>query len=155
MATQPIDPIEEHIAQAMVDPKVVANLEEIEAAGERGSWRRPPTRNWAATSRTLGAGAEPAPGTAPRRLQAGTPTGERERSERWLENAGVDLMKSLSACSVYQKKESGIRRMRGVIGSKHLLPLTHQEPDGLPLSTEVLSATLIPDNETRKERTAW
>lgn len=36
MATQPIDPIEEHIAQAMADPKFVASLEEIEAADERG-----------------------------------------------------------------------------------------------------------------------
>ena len=29
MATQPIDPIEEHIAQAMAAPKFVASLEEI------------------------------------------------------------------------------------------------------------------------------
>jgi hypothetical protein len=36
VATQPIDPIEEHIAQAMADPKFVASLEEIEAADERG-----------------------------------------------------------------------------------------------------------------------
>ena len=36
MATQPIDPIEEHIAQAMADPKFVASLEEIEEADERG-----------------------------------------------------------------------------------------------------------------------
>lgn len=36
MATQPIDPIEEHNAQAMADPKFVASLEEIEAADERG-----------------------------------------------------------------------------------------------------------------------
>ena len=36
MATQPIDPIEEHIALAMADPKFVASLEEIEAADERG-----------------------------------------------------------------------------------------------------------------------
>jgi len=36
VATQPIDPIEEHIAQAMSDPKFVASLEEIEAADERG-----------------------------------------------------------------------------------------------------------------------
>ena len=36
MATQPIDPSEEHIAQAMADTKFVASLEEIEAADERG-----------------------------------------------------------------------------------------------------------------------
>jgi hypothetical protein len=36
VATQPIDPIEEHIAEAMADPKFVASLEEIEATDERG-----------------------------------------------------------------------------------------------------------------------
>jgi hypothetical protein len=36
VASQPIDPIEEHIAQAMADPTFVVSLEEIEAADERG-----------------------------------------------------------------------------------------------------------------------
>jgi hypothetical protein len=36
VATQPIDPIEEHIAQAMADSMFVASLEEIEVANERG-----------------------------------------------------------------------------------------------------------------------
>jgi hypothetical protein len=36
VATQPIDPIEEHIAEAMADPKFVASLEELEAADEQG-----------------------------------------------------------------------------------------------------------------------